>query len=93
MRNINYFSRYVDFSAERSFSPPGRALKQLCNALTRRTENGLKNNQIFPGHDVFAVILPEPCSFMQKFFQKIPYPGFPAKSDQSQKRAIFGTFS
>ena len=53
----------------------------------------LKKNQILPGQAVFAVILPEHCSFIQKFFQKIAAHGFSSKSDQSQKRAIFGTFS
>ena len=40
-----------------------------------------KKKQIFPRHAVFAVILPEPCSFMKKFFQKCSVRGFPSKSD------------
>ena len=39
------------------------------------------------------MILLETCSFIKKIFQKSFVCGFPSNSDQSQKRAVFGTFS
>ena len=50
-------------------------------------------NQNFFGHAVFAGFSKKGCSIIKSGFRKIPYRGFPSKSAQSWKRAVFGLTS
>ena len=60
---------------------------------TRRTKKISNVNQNFFGHAVFAGFSKKGCSIIKSGFRKIPYRGFPSKSAQSWKMAVFGLTS